>query len=185
MILNDSILIFVLGFLTLAVTLSLWLNFRLIRAFRLLPLPTSSALQKLTEGTLIADFSLERITDKKTLTLYEYHEYAKVLVFLTSKCSKCKSKLPELRTAIGRANNLGVAIWILSLETKGRMRNFLNDDVLLEATMSTSQPTYDYVNPEGASPYYLFIDSENILQAQGFIGDENWDSFMEQLNEGQ
>lgn len=185
MILNDSILIFVLGFLILAVAFNLWLSFRLVRALRLLPMPTTAAPQNLTEGTLISDFSLNGITDKKSKTLYEYNQYAKVLVFLTSKCDKCKSKLPELQKSIENANDLGVLIWILSMETKRRMKGFLNDDTLLDSTMRTSQSTYDYLNPAGASPYYLFIDSENILQAEGFIGDESWINFIEQLKQGQ
>lgn len=183
MILSDSTLIFILGFLTLSVALNLWLSLRLVRAFRFLTIPPKASLPNLTVGMQISDFPLDRMMDKKKLTLYEYHEYAKVLVFVTSKCPKCKTKLPELRASLEKAKAAGVFIWILSLETKKRMKSFLNDDVLLDATMHTSQAAYDYLNPQGASPYYLFIDAENTLQAEGFIGDENWMSFMEQLKQ--
>lgn len=184
MTLNDPILIFVLGFLMLTVTFNLWLTFRLIRSVRLLPMSKHVVAQKLTEGILISDFDLDRITDKKSLTLYEFPDHAKVLVFLTSKCKKCKSKLPELHESLEIANRLGVMIWILTLETKGRMKNFLQNDNLMDVSMRVSQSSYDYLNPEGASPYYLFIDAENTLQAQGFIGDENWVGFLKQLEQG-
>ncbi len=183
MILDDSTLIFILVFLILSVALNLWLTFRLVRAFRFLGIQTNATPPKLIAGTQISDFPLDRMMDKKKITLYEDHEYAKVLVFITSKCNKCKSKLPELRTSIEKAKDAGVFIWILSLETKKRMKNFLKDDILLDATMHTSQVTYDYLNPQGASPYYLFIDAENTLQAEGFIGDENWTSFIEQIKQ--
>lgn len=184
MILNDPILIFVLGFLMLTVTFNLWLTFRLIRAVRLLPMSKNVGSQKLTEGTLVSDFDLDRITDKESVTLHEFPEHAKVLVFLTSKCKKCKSKLPELHKSIENASHLGVMIWILTLETNGRMKNFLQNDKLMDVSMRVSQSSYDYLNPEGASPYYLFIDAENTLQAQGFIGDENWAGFLQQLEPG-
>lgn len=183
MILNDSILIFILGFLTVGLALSLWLNFRLIYAFRRLPMPASVTPQKLEDGTVISDVPFDRIIDKKKVTLYEYDKYAKVMVFLTSKCNKCKSKLPELRASLDSANNLGVLIWIVTLESKSRMKSFLEDEALLDTAMSTNQGAYDYLNPEAASPYYLFVDAENVLQAQGFIGDENWINFMEQLKQ--
>ncbi len=183
MILSDSTLIFILGFLTLSVALNLWLTLRLVRAFRFLAIPPKAALPNLTAGTLISNFPLDRMIDKKNVTLYEYHEYAKVLVFVTSKCPKCKTKLPELRTSLEKAKASGVLIWILSVETKKRMKSFLDDEALLGTTMHTNRATYDYLNPQGASPYYLFIDAENTLQAEGFIGDENWMSFMEQLKQ--
>ncbi len=183
MILNEATLMFILGFLIFSVALNLWLTFRLTRALRFLALPTKTAPERLTPGTQISDFPLDRMSDKQKATLYEYDEYAKVLVFITSKCDKCKSKVPELRTSIENAKDLGVLLWILSLETKKRMKDFLQDDALLNATMHTDQLTYDYLNPQGASPYYLFIDAENTLQAEGFIGDENWMDFMEQLEQ--
>jgi hypothetical protein len=31
-----------------------------------------------------------------------------------------------------------------------------------------------------ASPYYLFVDDDSVLKAQGMIGDENWQSFVVQ-----
>ena len=185
MILQDnSLLVFILGFLILAVAFNLWLTFRLIRAIRLLPIQ-KAPVQNLEAGTQLSNVTLQRITDKEPATLHAYPEHAKVLVFLTSKCNKCKSKLPELRTSLEKAHEMGVIIWIVTLEAKRRMKRFLQDESLLQATMSADQSGYDYLNPQGASPYYLFIDSENTLQAEGFIGDENWAGFMEQLKEGE
>lgn len=182
MILDDSILILVLGFLTVAVAFNLWLNFRIIRAIRLLPIPKESP-QNLEVGTLIPDISFHGRFDKRTVDLNEYAAYAKVFVFVASKCDKCKTKLPELRASLDSAKKLGVMIWILTLESKGRMKTFLGDQALFDVTLSTDQTTYDFLNPQGASPYYLFIDAENSLQAEGFIGDENWSNFMEQLSQ--
>ena len=181
MSLDDGTLLFILGFLTLSVGLNFWLTFRLIRAFRRIPLPEKEVPQPLPEGAQVADISLDRLTDQKPFTFHDYPEYAKVLVFLNSKCEKCKAKLPELSASIQKTHDLGLFIWIVSLEKQRRMRSFFQDDTLLAATMRPDQATYDYLNPQAASPYYLFIDAENTLQAQGMIGDENWTNFIAQL----
>ncbi|MDW3190970.1 MAG: redoxin domain-containing protein [Cytophagales bacterium] len=181
MMLDDSILILILGFLTVVVAFNLWLNFRIIRAIRLLPISKPTP-QNLEAGTLIPNFPLEGRFDKSTVDLSQYAAYAKVFVFLASKCSKCKTKLPEIQNSLDRAVEQGVMLRILTLESKGRMKTFLEDKALFDVTVTTDQTTYDFLNPQGTSPYYLFIDAENILQAEGFIGDENWSNFMEQLS---
>ncbi|HAA15623.1 MAG TPA: hypothetical protein DCE41_29505 [Cytophagales bacterium] len=183
MILNDSILIFVLGFLTLSVALNFWLTFWLIRTMKRLPISTNTTSPPLPAGTVVSDITLDRFTDKESVTLSAYPNHAKVLVFLGSKCPKCKTKLPELRASLDKTDNLGLLIWILSVEKKRQIKNFLRDEVLLGATMRTTQATYDYLNPQAAFPYYLFLDTENRVQAEGMIGDENWLNFLEQLEQ--
>ena len=181
MILNDSILIFILGFLTLSVGLNLWLTFRLIGTIRRLPISTGPTAPPLPVGTVITDLTLNRFTDQHPVTLSDYPNHAKALVFLNSKCDKCQAKLPELRASLDKTHDLGVMIWILTVEKRRRIKAFISDEVLLGATLRASQATYDYLNPQSAFPYYLFIDAENTVQAEGMIGDENWLNFMEQI----
>ena len=184
MILNDSILFLVLGFLTLSVALNFWLTFRLMGTVRRLPMAQGETAPPLSPGTVLTDVSLDRITDQSKVTLSTYPEHAKVLVFLNSKCTHCQATLPELRAAVQKSHDLGVLIWIVSTEKRARMKSFLQDEALLGTTLRASEATFEYLNPQGAFPYYLFVDAEHTVQAEGMLGDENWGNFMEQLQQG-
>ena len=181
MMLNDAILLLILGFLTLSVALNFWLTFRLIHTVRTLPIPSGT--KAMPVGTAISEVPMTRFVDKQPDSLGNHPNEAKVLVFLNSKCDKCKAKLPELRATIGKTANQGVIIRIVSMEKRWRLKRFLQDEVLLNATLRTRQPSYYYLNPQNASPFYMFIDAENTLQASGMIGDENWGNFIAQLDE--
>jgi hypothetical protein len=39
------------------------------------------------------------------------------------------------------------------------------------------------LNPRRASPAYLFVASDLVVQAGGFVGDEDWRAFAAQLAE--
>ena len=181
MMLNDSILILILGFLILSVALNFFLPFRIIHTIRLLPGPTGK--QPLPVGTVLPAVTFTHFTRKQPVSLHHHPEYAKVLVFLSSKCDKCKSKLPQLQEAIGKTHNLGVMIRIVSMEKRWRIKKFLRHQTLLEATLHLDKEGYASLNPLNASPAYLFVDPENRVQAEGTIGDENWLTFLEQLDE--
>ncbi|MEL6538702.1 MAG: redoxin domain-containing protein, partial [Bacteroidota bacterium] len=158
-------------------------TFWVIRTIKRMPSATGDSAPPLPTGTVVADVSMDRFSDNETVSLSTYPQHAKALVFLGSKCPKCKAKLPELRASMAKTQNLGVMIWIVSVEKRRRIKNFLRDEVLLDATLRTNQDTYDYLNPQSAFPYYLFIDAENTVQAEGMLGDENWMNFIEQLEQ--
>ena len=105
-----------------------------------------------------------------------------VLVFLSSKCPVCREKIPEIESIYTKSGDAGVALHLITKESKSRIRNFFSDSKLLAAILFISNTGYKALNPTQASPYYLFIDHEQRLQACGTIGDENWQSFVEQMN---
>ncbi|MEM9340688.1 MAG: redoxin domain-containing protein [Bacteroidota bacterium] len=180
MMIDQSLLLVILTFLIAAVGFNLWLSFRLVRTIRLLPnakeLPPS-----LEVGTAIPYFSAKRIANNETFALEEYRDYANVLVFLASKCPKCKSKLPEMAKVLDKIGPLGVSLWIITRETRKQMKKFIDDAGLMEVVLKVDEETYDFLNPQGMSPYYLFISNENVLEAEGQIGDENWLNFLQQI----
>ena len=63
------------------------------------------------------------------------------------------------------------------------LKRFLAGSALPARTLRVDLKTLKAVNPTAASPYYAFLDAEGRLEAAGFIGDENWQSFREQMRE--
>lgn len=107
-----------------------------------------------------------------------------VLLLLASGCPKCKSKLPELETLLPRARQAGLAIWLVSQEPRWRLRRFLGSSPLAGHVVRVSARDYKTVNPALYSPAYLFVNHEGVLEAAGFIGDDNWQAMRGQLESG-
>jgi len=105
-----------------------------------------------------------------------------VLVFLSSKCPVCREKVPEIESIYTKSGDAGLTLRLITKESKSRIRHFFSDSKLLKALLVVSNKSYKTLNPTQASPYYLFIDHERRLQACGIIGDENWQSFVDQIN---
>ncbi len=74
-------------------------------------------------------------------------------------------------------------MWIVSTENERQMMGFLRAPCLWSATVIVDDDTYTRLNPQGASPFYIFIDDQHTLQASGFIGDDNWQQFVAQVGE--
>lgn len=177
---NNDFLLIMLFFLSALGLLNLWLNLRLIRTIKYLRVGNSSV-EQLSLGTVVTDFSATRLHDESLTTTEDYAPYAKVWLFLSSKCDKCKSKLPQIQALAAHTQEAGVYCRILSEEPSLAMKGFLVDTTLQSNTLLIDQQTREQLNPQGASPYYLFVGHDNALQAQGFIGDEDWTSFVEQI----
>lgn len=179
---NNVLLLLIMFFLVVVVALNLWLTFRMIHTLKYTNLKTNAP-QSLSIGTITPNFSANRLTTNTNITSNEYADYAKVWLFLSTACNKCKGKLPELEKVLSATNDSGVIIRILTNESERRMRFFLNSTVLQDIALIIDTITYSLINPLGASPYYMFVDTQNVLQAEGMIGDENWLGFVGQLTE--
>lgn len=107
------------------------------------------------------------------------------LLFLSSGCPKCKSKLPEIGRMLARADEAGLDIWLVSREAKWRLRRFLLGTALPGVTMRVSTDEFKLLNPTMTSPYYMFLNESGRLEAGGMIGDENWLSFREQMEDAE
>lgn len=103
------------------------------------------------------------------------------LLFLSSRCPKCREKIPELESLIGAARDAGLAIWLVSEERAFRLRAFLGGSSLKALAVRTGLRDYQRINPNLLSPAYLFVDHEGSVEAAGFIGDDNWTSLRCQL----
>ena len=177
---DSTLLWFAVAVIALVLSLNLWLTFRLFLALKYIRLK-----QEVPEPRQVGEttpvFNATRLSDATDIPMAQYAEYAKVYVYLSTECSKCKGKLPELADTIESVGNEGVKMWIVSNESQRRVKDFLNSALLWRSAMLVEDSMYTQLNPLRASPYYQFVDNQNVLQAQGMIGDDNWMRFREQL----
>lgn len=107
---------------------------------------------------------------------------ANALLFLSSRCPKCRDKLPEIARLLPMASRDGLRISFVTIESRRRLAGFL-DGALALACARTDLRRYRTLNPLLSTPYYLFVDAEGLLVARGDIGDGGWQQLREQLGD--
>lgn len=175
---DSDILHLTLAALALALTLNFKLSLSVLRAIRNereLPaeLVVGQPIQGMTARTLVA---------RAPVQLVNKHQ-ATVLLFLSSRCPTCKSTLPELERMLPAAQQAGLTIWLVSLESAWRLRRFLRSPSLLAHVARLRLDAYRTLNPRLSAPAYLFVSHEGVLEASGKVGDENWMSLRAQLTQ--
>lgn len=108
---------------------------------------------------------------------------ATVLVFLSSRCPKCRQKLQRLAQLNLLTAQSGVQLLLLSSEPGWRFKKFLMHSNLLAQTVKMTSRDYLQLNPLQLSPAYLFVDQQGQVQAAGMIDDDNWLAFEAQLQD--
>lgn len=107
---------------------------------------------------------------------------AYALIFLSSGCPKCRAAAPDVAAAAALATGRGVRLWMVTAEWLSAAD--LGESAELDAYfLDLARVEYAMLNPRRASPVYLFISADMIAEASGFIGDDNWQSFIAQLAE--
>ncbi len=109
---------------------------------------------------------------------------AAALLFLSSKCPKCRTKLAEIGRMLDPAEQAGLGVWIVSHEPGWRLRQFLGGAFPLSRALRVTLRDYQMLNPTLASPAYLMVNHEGVLEAAGMIGDDNWLALCAQLADG-
>ncbi|WP_028101738.1 redoxin domain-containing protein [Pseudoduganella violaceinigra] len=110
-------------------------------------------------------------------------EMPAVLLFLSSTCPKCRQKLPEVAGYLPLLEHAGLELWLVSREPAWRLRRFLRGSPLAQHALRVGMRDYKMLNPTMGSPFYLFVDNDGKLQAGGMVGDENWQTFQQQMQE--
>jgi hypothetical protein len=108
---------------------------------------------------------------------------AAVLLFLASRCPKCREKLAGVERLLPLAREAGLALWLLSEEPAHRLRAFLPGNALRAAAARLTLRDYRRVNPLMSSPSYVFVNHEGTVEAAGLIGDEDWLALVGQLTD--
>lgn len=106
---------------------------------------------------------------------------ALALLFLSSRCPKCRDKLAGIGALAGAAGEAGLAWWIVSEESRWRLRSLLRGSALAANTLRVGQGDYRRLNPTRASPAYLFVNHEGRIEAVGLVGDGQWRELERQL----
>ena len=178
---DNTLLITILTVLALSVALNLKLTFALQKSLR--NLISEGALPfALPIGEKVPTVTGKRLSDKQVLTLPSETE-ASVFLFLSSTCPKCKSKFPEIENFLPLLADASLNLWLVSQEPSWRLKRFLRKSALTGHVLMVDSQAFKSLNPNQVSPYYLFLDHTACLEAAGLIGDENWLSFLEQMNE--
>lgn len=166
------------------VMFNLVLSTRLTRALKKIQ-PASDNAEPLPAGIQLPALEATQYVSGAEFDYGEINEDAKVFLFLSSQCPKCKSKLDEVQALVNKSRDMGVSIWLLTDEKPRRMKRFLKATSLYDRVLGLSEQLMDMLNPVKASPYYLFVDQNNVLQAEGLIGDQNWLDFSQQIQTGE
>lgn len=119
---------------------------------------------------------------KESLTLTQV-EQPSVLLFLSSRCPKCKDKVTEIEALLPLLDDAGLSMFLVTNEPSRHITKFLSNDALSEKVLQISSKQYKQINPTLSTPYYLFINHLTQLEAGGVIGDEDWLSFLQQMDE--
>lgn len=173
---DTDILYFTLAALAFGLALNLKLTLSVLQASR----RERETPQALQAGEALRPVAARLLSDGSKTSIAGQGQAA-VLLFLSTKCPKCSGKLRELESLVPAARNSGLALWIVSEEPAWRLRRFLAPHHLAAHAARVGLNDYKAINPTLASPSYLFVSHEGVIDAAGFLGDENWLSLREQL----
>jgi len=162
------------------VALNLKLTFSLLNIIR--NPPAEKPLLNIEVGTQLPLFEANFLTSDGTFELAK-QQTPSVFLFLSSQCPTCRQKLPQIEALFPLLPDAGLNMYFITLESKSRVQQFLANSPLLDVTIKTNKSSYKKLNPLLSSPFYLFVDHLGQLQAGGMIGDENWLSFISQMEE--
>mgnify|MGYP000968395004 CR=1 FL=1 len=173
---DDQVLYPALAVLCAAVALNLKLTLCALRAARSMANPALP----LAPGEPVPAVAARRLAGRAPLQLAGAGQ-AWALLYLSSQCPKCRDKLPDIDLLLDAAAEAGLAIWLVSEEPGWRLRRFLRGRRLLQQTAIVSRQDYKLLNPNKSTPAYQFVNHEGMLEAGGFIGDDDWLALHAQL----
>jgi hypothetical protein len=163
--------------MAVCVAINFQLSIKLLGMIRALPQDE----QVLPLGLPLPATQGRRLSDGATLSL-PIAERPLALLFLSSKCPKCKEKLPQLRAMLRLAGEAGVDLVLPSLEPAWRLRRFVGSELAPHALL-LDKASYKALNPMLQTPNYAFVGASGEVEATGMIGDDNWLAFQAQLDE--
>ena len=173
---NTDIVYLTLAALSFVLALNLKLTIAVLRSAR----KERNAPEALSVGQSVPRVVAQSLDDARAVDLVAPQQPS-VLLFLSSKCPKCRSKLPELAHMAPAAQQAGLAMWLVSEEPRWRLRKFLQGSAVAPLAAHVSSADYRLLNATLISPAYFFLDHNGVLEAAGLIGDDNWLALREQL----
>lgn len=174
---DDTTLQLVLAALAFAIAGNVWLSLAVLRASRRERQPATA---------LVAGDPLPIVQARPMAGGARFQPgapgQATVLLFLASRCPKCRDKLAGIDGLLPQARAAGLAVWLLSEEPVRRLRAFLPSNTLRAAAARLRLRDYRRLNPLMSSPSYVFVSHAGTVEAAGLIGDDDWLALVDQLN---
>ncbi|MBL8263863.1 MAG: hypothetical protein JNM58_15705 [Xanthomonadaceae bacterium] len=179
--LSPALVIVVLVVLVLLVLFNLLLTLRLAaivqqREYDRLPLAFPL-------GAPLPGFVARRQHDGSELTSTSLSGAAAILVFLSPACGDCRRRRVELIELHPAITASGISLWLFGAGSRRRVRAFFEGTPLARHAMSIKPGVRRRLNPRNAAPFYLFVDDAGIVVASGFVGNDDWNSFVAQMRE--
>lgn len=179
---DDALVAMLLIFLLVAVTLNFALTLKIVAIVREAPEPQDLPFS-LELDRPIPHFVGRRLTNGATLSAEALAGGATVLVFLSSGCGECRGRIPELVRLLPAMRRAGVELFVIAMETEAKVRRFLGGTPLFEQVLMLDKENRKQLNPRNGSPFYIFVDDQRVAKASNFIGDENWQVFVGQIQQ--
>lgn len=171
----------VLMALTASVALNFLLTLRLaaiVGAREYERLPAS-----LPPGTPLPMFRVRPLSGGAPISSGSLRGTSTVLAFLSPGCGECRARREELIRMHPTMRRAGVGLWIFVNARPPQARDYLRDTPLMAHAMRIDKASALRLNPRTSAPFYLFVDAEGTVIASDFIGDADWASFREQLDD--
>jgi len=178
---DNALVGMLLLFLLAAVTLNLILTLRIAAIVREAPEPQDLPFT-LELDAAVPHFAGTTLVDGRAMSADALGGHATVLVFLSSGCGDCRKRVPELVQLLPAMRRAGVSLWVVAMDAEAKARGFLGATPLFEHVVMLDAASRKRLNPRNASPFYIFID-DRVARASHFIGDENWQVFVGQMQE--
>jgi len=178
---DATFVLIVLAALTASVALNFLLTLRLaaiVGAREYERLPGSLPL-----GSPLPAFSARPLSGGAAIGSASLRGTPAVLAFLSPGCGECRARKDELVRMHPAMRRAGVGLWIFVNSRPPQARDYLRDTPLLPHAMRIDKASALRLNPRTSAPFYLFVDAEGTVIASDFIGDADWASFREQMNE--
>lgn len=134
-------------------------------------------------GQVVPAFEGQARADGRRVTSEALAGQAAVLLFLSSGCPKCRGTVPTLSRILPAIRGAGVSLWIVPADSKHDISLMLEGSALLEHVLVLEPAMRERLNPHRAAPFYLFIDHQQVVVARGPVGDDDWNSFVGQMEE--
>lgn len=134
-------------------------------------------------GQAVPAFEGRARADGRHITSAELEGQAAVLLFLSSGCPKCRATVPGLLQILPAIRSTGVGLWIVPADSRHDISPLLEGSALLDHVLLVEPAVRERLNPRRAAPSYIFIDHRLVALASGLIGDDDWQSFVDQMKD--
>jgi hypothetical protein len=104
-----------------------------------------------------------------------------VLVFLSAGCKSCASHIGELVALLPAAARSGVGLWIIPADDVHDIVRLVGGTPLAGHVLSLDSAARLRLNPLTTVPFYLFVDEALVVLASSQLGDDNWRTFVGDL----